>query len=63
MDIILISLRIQDKGRRCKVCGHEWLIREREPERCPNLRCRSKRWKTGEDGRKKAGGKLADWSD
>lgn len=37
----------------CAVCGHQWTRRkgEPEPERCPDPKCRSLRWKTGVDRR------------
>lgn len=42
-----------ERQRKCAICGYEWLNREgRDAIRCPNKKCRSKRWQTGIDGRK-----------
>lgn len=36
--------RLKEKTLKCSVCGHEWLKRAKEPVRCANPACRSKRW-------------------
>lgn len=28
----------------CDECGHEWLMADIHPERCPNRKCRSRKW-------------------
>jgi hypothetical protein len=35
--------------RKCSVCGHEWVRRDKakDPKRCPNEACRSKKWAEG----------------
>lgn len=35
----------------CAVCKHSWEPRGDSPRRCPNLKCRSLRWRDGEDAR------------
>jgi len=40
--------KVGDLYRKCNVCGHEWFrrsLRQPDPKRCPNHKCRSKDWR------------------